>query len=69
MTSRTVKYFKRISETAYEPFATSKKELDLESKYQDVSWCDSCQAVIEPEGRLDSTGIYSVCPFCGEEIE
>lgn len=31
--------------------------------------CPLCGAMIEPEGKVDADGCYSVCPECGEEID
>ena len=32
-------------------------------------WCAVCVDQVEPEGRLNAQGIYSVCPKCGERLE
>jgi Zn finger protein HypA/HybF involved in hydrogenase expression len=70
MPSYTVKYWKRISETAREPHSTSIRERKLTMLYRgDEAWCKTCKAVVEYEGRLSSVlGIVEVCPFCGERV-
>ena len=55
--SYVVKYFKKISDTAFEPLAHDARSLGLELHYRDLAWCDTCQAAVEPEGYLDVRGI------------
>jgi hypothetical protein len=68
MTSRTVRYWLKTTETAREPLAASKAELWVVCRARGLVWCGTCQAAVEPEGFLDNTGINNRCPFCGEEI-
>jgi len=32
-------------------------------------WCPACRRWVEPDGRLEAAGVYSVCPHCGERIK
>lgn len=67
MTSRTVRYWLKTTETAREPLATNKTELRTVCQARGLAWCKTCQAAVEPEGFLDNTGVNNRCPFCGEE--
>jgi len=33
----------------------------------DKEFCLRCQKTVEPEGKLDVTGITNICPECGLE--
>ena len=35
----------------------------------ELVWCPECEEMVEPEGGLDATGLYSVCPICGMPLE
>ncbi len=61
--SYVVKYFKKISDTAFEPLAHSLDDLNWLLNRYCLAWCEICQAAVEP----DITGI-SICPFCNEEV-
>ena len=64
-----IKYWKKISNTAFEPLAHDNRSLQLEMQHRpELAWCKDCDAAIEPEGCLDQTGLSSVCPFCGLEV-
>ena len=69
MSSRTVRYWFKTDENTYEPLATNKQGLKTEMQAKGLCWCSTCNAAVEPEGRLDADGIYEVCPFCGEEVK
>lgn len=66
--SREVKYFKRISTYVYEPFASTKKELEDLLDPDKEAWCPVCKAVVEFESVLDAQGLRIRCPFCYEDL-
>lgn len=73
MATRIVKYFKRISETAYEPHSESvadrKRVMDRNNEIGvEEVWCSNCKAVVEPEGALDARGFYLRCIWCGKIV-
>lgn len=37
-------------------------------KGKTVRLCPVCKQLVEPEGRLDATGIYEICPNDGIDI-
>ena len=69
MKDRSVKYWLKIGEDAFEPLATTLKGLLIEIRARGLMICPDCQAAVEPQGACDAGGIYSVCPFCGFELD
>jgi hypothetical protein len=67
MTTRPVRYWRKTSPTTLEPFATRKNEIYLLMQEQGLEWCSDCYAAVEPDGKLDATGVTNICPFCGTE--
>lgn len=68
MSSRTVRYWLKLSETEFEPLATDRAGLAIECEARNLMWCKTCRATVELEGSLDVTG-HERCPFCGERLE
>lgn len=68
MPSRTVRYWHKIDDDAFEPLATDRAGLRIECQARGLKWCSRCRAAVAPEGRLDVDGIIDLCPFCGEEV-
>lgn len=68
MPTRDVKYWKRISEYVYAPHSTSAKERGIIMARDSEAWCSMCKAIVEPDGKLDATGITNICPFCCTEL-
>ena len=66
---REVKYFKRISNTVFEPHSCTKTERSYIMKHRGEAWCEFCHAVVSLEAAWDARGGYDRCPFCGEEPE
>ena len=67
MTTRAVKYWKRLDADTYEPHSTSTRERNLLMHYRDEIWCTNCKAVVEPvEMNFRVGGWQRVCPFCEE---
>ncbi len=57
--SYVVKYFEKVTDTAFEPLAHSKKSLRIELEYRtDLAWCKECNAAVK--------AVNSLCPFCNE---
>jgi hypothetical protein len=69
MTTKIVKYWKRIGPDSYEPYATNTKERNQLMHYHDTRWCPDCEAVVEPiELIFNASGYVSACPFCESEV-
>lgn len=65
----TVTVWKRISESCYEPYATSRNDLRRQLQFwSDDAFCQACQVVVEREGQLTRQGVTSCCGFCGTEL-
>ena len=32
-------------------------------------WCSECGRLVEPEGAVDVSGFFEVCPKCGAPLE
>lgn len=69
MTTRPVRYWRKTSPTTLEPFAACKDELLLLLREQGLEWCPMCRAAVEPDSKLDATGLTNICPFCGAETD
>jgi len=37
-------------------------------KRLEITWCPTCHAHVNPEGKLDVTGITHVCPFSDTQL-
>jgi hypothetical protein len=40
----------------------------VEMAYRGLIWCPLCKAAVEPDGRVDATGVYAICPFCWKTV-
>ena len=69
MPSQKVRYWFKTDITTFVPLACTRRELYREMVARDLLWCDHCKAAVEPEGRLDATGLSSFCPWCGKDFD
>jgi Zn finger protein HypA/HybF involved in hydrogenase expression len=69
MTSRAIKFYKRIGQDTYEAHSTSVKERNLVMHYRgNEAYCNECKSVVEPVELARRGGFRRSCPFCEVEV-